>query len=259
MMMKDRYPNKPRSTNGLLPWVALGILAALIVLRGSDISPFVRSIAINVMTPSSTSAALNYLSRDALIARIEADEKKLRSTAYQRALYELALNENASLRAEQNASVSGAGIVARVMASPPRTHYGTLILDRGSAEGLQVGDLVVSESVALGKIISVSNTSSLAELFSSPGKHEDVLLGDPVAVAVSVGLGGGSFEVSVPQGVLVAPGDAVRIHASLVLLVGIVQSVTSAPTDISKKVQFHSPLSISAIDFVRVIPATPPL
>ncbi len=256
-MMKDRFLNRRTRSYDVVPFVALGLLIGLVALRGTDIAPFARSMFANFLAPSGTSE-LSYLSKDALISRLDDAETKLSRVSYENALYELVVKENETLKSEMRYVASGNGVIARVLARPPRTHYDTLILDQGSESGIRVGDLVAAHNVALGRVASVSADASVANLFSSPGNAGDVIVGDPEAVVVSEGLGGGTLEVLVPQGVVVHMGDAVRVHASDTLIVGLVGSVFSAPTDISQTVRLYIPLSLASLDYVRVIPSAAP-
>jgi hypothetical protein len=70
-------------------------------------------------------------------------------------------------------------------------------------------------------------------------------------------LGGGAFELTIPQEVDVAVGDIVRIPASTSLALGVVTEITAKPTDTSKVVRFAMPVSFGALDFVEVIPHLP--
>jgi cell shape-determining protein MreC len=142
---------------------------------------------------------------------------------------------------------------ARVIARPPRTSYDVILLDQGAFSGVSVGDEVVYDNIALGKIITVDQGTSLAELFSSPGSAVDALLGNPVAVSVAKGMGGGSFELTVPNDVHLSAGDPVRIEGSSSLLLGIVGSVSAAPTGAAQTISFHAPLSLADLDFVSIL------
>lgn len=232
--------------------LALASALALVFVFGTSLAPRARDFFVNVAAPKASDTYAS-LSRDALSKRLEDAEAELSKVKYQATLYGLLAEENSKLRIVAHAAASSQGIVGRVVARPPRTLYDTLLLDRGRASGVGENDTVIYEGVALGKIISVGETSSTVELFSSPGVLHDAILGEPKAVAVAHGLGGGAFEVSVPRGVGVFSGDPVRAPGSESLVLGIVVAVTVEKTDVSEMVHFASPISLADIDFVQII------
>lgn len=193
------------------------------------------------------------LPKNVLASRLRDAERELSRTRYQSVLFSLLAEENRRLRDAADAASLTAGVTARVLARPPQTQYDSLLIDQGEAQGVSLDDVVVFEGIALGRIVSTAQATSVVELFSSPGTEHDVLLGNPVAVSIARGLGGGSFELSVPQEVAVEKGDTIRFPGTESLLAGIVVQVFSEPAGISKTVRFASPISISELDFVRVI------
>ena len=197
------------------------------------------------------------LSRSALSSRLADAERELTRTRYQALLYVLVAEENKKLREATGASEAPAGIVGRVLSRPPRTHYDTLLLDVGVEQGVSVHDLVIFEGVALGTIVTVDSRTSVVSLFSTPGSETDVIIGTPRAVAVARGLGGGAYEVSVPQGITIAPTDIVRVSATESLVLGIVSDVSLVPADVLQTVRFRTPLALADLDFVRIISSTP--
>lgn len=216
-------------------------------------SGMLRSMAANLFAPRSTNAEFSALSKDALVARVEADEQTLSEIKYQAALYGLLSQENTNLRSLLNAAPSPSAVTARVIARPPQTAYDTLLIDRGALSGIAPGDEAVFEGIALGKVITADPETSLIQLFSSPGTEADALVGVPPALSVARGEGGGSFSLAVPNGVAIAPGDLIRAEGSASLLLGIVGGVSVAPTGSTQNVIFHAPVSFSALDFVSII------
>jgi cell shape-determining protein MreC len=213
----------------------------------------VRAFFVDAISPL-TPGRYESLSRNEMIVRLAGAEQELDRIRYQGVLYELLLAENAELkRAVAPASGFASIVPARVIARPPRTHYDTLVLDAGAEAGIRENDVVAVSGIALGRIASVDSRSSLAQLFSSPQLEHDVVLGEPQAVAIATGLGGGAFEVELPQEVQVNPGDAVRIPRSETLVLGIVVEIEGEATDATKTVRFRSPASVYALDYVSVL------
>ncbi|MBI3573737.1 hypothetical protein HY090_01675, partial [Candidatus Kaiserbacteria bacterium] len=234
----------------------LGVLVlGVVIFFGSPLALHVRGALVNLLAPHNSDAQYTSLSRDALIARLKDSESALSRIGYQAVLYGLLADENAKLRHILNVAAVPQGILARVLSRPPTSMYDTLVVDQGTAAGVSANDLVEFEDVALGRISSRGVGNSTVRLFSSSGSDEDVTLGKPQAIAVAHGLGGGAFELSVPQGISVSVGDAVRVSGTESLLLGLVGGVFAKPTDSSQTIYVRLPLSLSELDFIEIIPA----
>ncbi|MDO8523881.1 MAG: rod shape-determining protein MreC [bacterium] len=251
-MMMDRSPD---SRERLVKGGFAALVLILVVVFASPIAGYLRDIFVNVSAPHESDAEYASLSRDALIARLKSAENELSIVGYQGVLYSLLSDENMKLREILNAPVTPKGILARVLSRPPRTAYDTLLVDQGASAGIQVSDLAVYQGIALGRVASVGEESALVQLFSSAGTEADAILGTPEAIAVAHGLGGGAFEIFVPQGVSVSVGDSVRTSGTASLILGVVAGVSSKPTDSSQKVSVRSPVSFADLDFIEVIPS----
>lgn len=233
--------------------IALASLVIVFVFS-SSIGSFTRGIVANVVAPRAKADEYSALSKNALIARLSDADADLKRIQYQALLYSLLADENASLRDSAGAVATPHGVTARVIARPPRTNYDTLLIDVGKSGGINENDVAIYQGVVLGRISAVDSNSATVTLFSSSGVSHDVILGDPRAVAVAKGLGGGAFEVSVPQGVKVALGDSVRFPATESLVAGVVQSISAEVRDVSQTIRFTIPFSFSELDFIRIIP-----
>lgn len=194
------------------------------------------------------------LSRSEIEKRLKEAEDALTRVKYQSVLYELVVEENKNLRQVADVESITTEVLARVLSRPPRTHYDTLIVGAGSASGVAVHDIALWNGVLLGEVIMVTASSATVELYSSPTAEHDVVLGTPSAVAIARGLGGGAFEVMIPQGVNVSAGDTVRASTDETLIIGRVVSVSGSATDATKTVYVAAPVSMSEIDFVSLVP-----
>ena len=237
-------------------WKAGTVLAALVFVfflsQGSR--NYLRDLFVNFFAPhASTTDEYASLSRDVLVQRLKDSESTLSRVRYQALLYGLLSDENAKLRQAAKFVGTTASVTARVVTRPPQTHYDTLLIDAGTSAGIQENNLVVFEGVLLGKIVSPTSQSATVQLFSSPGSERDVIVGNPSTVAIARGLGGGAFELAVPQGVKVLPGDAVRVSATNPMLLAVVTSVSSEAKDASQTVRCASPVSFADLDFIHII------
>lgn len=253
MMRRWEDSKKRRLKAALAALIFIAVVASV-----SGTASYLRGIAADILAPRSADPAYASLSRDALIARLADDENQLKDVKYQAVLYGLLAGENAKLKNALHAAPDPAGVLARVLSRPPRTAYDTLLVDQGSSAGIHEGDLAEYQGVALGKVVSVGPGSALVRLFSSPGDDTDAIFGNPAALSVAHGMGGGAFEFSVPQGISVASGDPVRMQGTEALLLAVVVSVSSQPTGASASVHARLPVSLSELDFVTIItPANP--
>lgn len=233
---------------------AVGVLL-VVIFFATPLAPYFRGVFVSLFARQSTNAALSGLSRNALIARVATDEAEISQIKYEATLYGLVSSENTKLLQELHGTPPATGILARVVSRPPEIPYDTILIDEGSVSGISEGDTVVYQGIALGKVISTGNGSALVKLFSNPGTEEDALVGDPGAIAVASGLGGGALQLSVPEGVSVSVGDSVRMEGSETLLLGIVGSVSTDTSNSTRVVLAYVPVSFADLDFVDVLPS----
>lgn len=228
---------------------------ALVFFFNSHIGSYGRGLLASLFAPRSENPEYLGLSKDALTERLAHAESELSRTKYQALLYAALAAENAKLREAVSAATVPQGLTARVIARPPKISYDTLLVDRGAEAGVRENDSATYNGIALGRIIKVDAKTSLVSLFSSSGTSHDVILGEPRAVAVATGLGGGAFELSLPQGIAVAPGDSVRFPATESLILGVVKSVSSEMQGASQRVRLALPLSFAELDFIQIVPS----
>lgn len=240
------------SSSGFLSVLGLAVFVAVVFFAAGFQAP-VRGFFADLLA-SRTHSPYDSLSRVEVEERLRIAEEELTRTKYQALLYARIVEENKNLRAVASLESISTSVTARVLSRPPRTHYDTLLIGAGSASGVTVHDTVVFNGILLGEVISVTASSATVELYSTPKSEHDAIVGNPNAVAIARGLGGGSFEVQVPQGVEVLPNDTVRAVADDTLLLGVVVSVSGSATDATKTVHVAAPVSMNDIDFVSVIP-----
>lgn len=229
------------------------VACVLVVTFGTPLRTYVRGV-FATFAPRVTDEMYAGLSNAELVERLKKTEAELESVRYQSVLYGLVVEENRELSEASSLQSFSKVIPARVLSRPPQTVYDSLLLDRGTDSGIKEKDLVAIEGVALGRIVSVGNSFSTVQLFSTAGATHDAILGIPRAVAVVTGLGGGSFSVSLPRSVTVDVGEPVRIPNSETLIIGRVVSVEGAGTDATQIAYIASPVSMQSLDFVSIIP-----
>ncbi len=140
--------------------------------------------------------------------------------------------ENTELRNLLSAS-SSPQIVAGVLARPPYTPYDTIVLDKGSEDGIvEYAPVYHGKGIALGYVHAVFPHMSYVTLFSSPGVESTVYIFGANLFTTAYGEGGGVVHLSVPQGVPLTRGDAVvlpSLHTGTLGTVDEIQSIATEP------------------------------
>lgn len=145
-------------------------------------------------------------------------------------------------------------ILAIVLAKPDRTPYDTLVIDVGKKNGVSAGNIIMIENVVLGEVAEVYQASSKVRLYSSYGEQVTVFIGNEAIMAEAKGLGGGNFEIELPQNVDVFIGDSVYISEFDPRILGVVEYINADANDAFEKILFRSPVSLFSLRFVDVAP-----
>src|SRR3989344_4723745 len=144
------------SNSGWLTGAFALLALVLVVFFGTPLKAMVRGVFAEYIAPRVTDERYSGFSKFELAERLKKAEAELEAIRYQGMLHTLLVNENAELKFAASPLGFSKVIPARVLSRPPRTHYDTLLLDRGTSSGVKENDVVVMNGVALGKIISVS-------------------------------------------------------------------------------------------------------
>lgn len=170
--------------------------------------------------------------------------------------YKGLVDENKTLHAMLSRDDSRGSIAAAIISRPALSPFDTMLVDAGKNVGVAQGDVVTAgEVVALGEVAAVYDSRSLVRLYSSPGQGVGVLIGTSTEriEATARGLGGGTFEVELPKGVVVSAGDPVVLPGLTERLFGIVGDVRSEASDAFVRVLFRSPVNINTLRLVQIL------
>ncbi len=230
------------------------IIGAVLLIIAVAITPYIRDGIAGLLYSTGDVGQYTLLSRTALIERLQNAESEIARTRYQSVLYAWLADDRARLMKELHLREQDAYMTARVVASPPKTHYDTLLIASGSDDGVRAGDVATIEGIALGSVTDVSLGSSIVELYSSPGATRDAYLGSPRSIVVVHGLGGGSFEATVPGAVAVQVGDVVT-DTTTNRVFAVVLSISKKETDTSASVKMAVPVTVSGVPLVSFIHA----
>jgi rod shape-determining protein MreC len=158
-------------------------------------------------------------------------------------------------------------LTARVIGRSPTVWYSTLTVDKGSADGVRDDQAVVSGAGLVGKVTDVTADASVITLITdkSSGVSAKVLdaKGDPGVVVPEVGSPGNLLIRTLPPRARVRPGDAVvtagtrsnRYQSLFPPNIPIGRITSASPDDIVLSQQAHLvPLvDLRRIEFVQIL------
>lgn len=146
-----------------------------------------------------------------------------------------------------------------VLSIDPQELSDAMIINCGSAQGVQEGQAVISQGYLIAKIAYVGGNTSTALLISNAQSSIDARLSKNNTEGVIKGsFGSGMVFDLVSQNADVASGDLVvtaGINSKIPkdILIGSVGSVLSGPNDLFKKMSVTSPVRQRAVEFVFVV------
>ncbi len=161
--------------------------------------------------------------------------------------------ENEDLKNSFSRSNKKTLIMAAVLQGPGFSPYDTFIIDQGTDANVRIGNRVyVYGSLPIGFIKNVYQTSSLVELYSSPGEQVDVVVGAQKVLAVATGRGDGNFEISLPQNLGIDIGSTVTLPSITPELLG---TITSKESDVAHALQtfyFRTDFNLNSVRSVYI-------
>ena len=169
--------------------------------------------------------------------------------------------ENAELRRQLGLQEAGTPqqVGADVVAFQPDSYRQFLTIDRGSRNGIKVGQAALNNGIVVGTISAVSPSTSKLQLITDPQFALAVRDQETGALGVMRGqLGGGLTIEDIAQTDSVNPGDTIASSGlgGVVpenLLIGQVQSVNAQPGGIFKAAQVTTTLQAEQLRFVFVV------
>jgi cell shape-determining protein MreC len=171
--------------------------------------------------------------------------------------YEIIKSENIALK-ELMGRVSSKHkfLLANILAKPDLSPYDTIIIDVGTDLSVKAGDAVYGNgNLPIGEVSKVYGSTSLATLYSNPGKVTNAVLEGSNNSVELLGRGGGNFEMKIPQESVANRGQLVVLPNSTTMtpeVIAIVEEVTSGPSDPYKTVLLRSPVNIQGLKWVQV-------
>ena len=174
--------------------------------------------------------------------------------------YKLQAWESLVIRRERDALYEQLGYVAdtgnthtaRVISYPPHSRYDTIIIDQGQSDGVEVGQHVYAGgAVIIGRIVDTTKQTAVVELLSTSGVETTVRIIEADIVGESVGHGGGSMIVELPQALEIKEGYHV-LHVATGDIIGVVGEVDSDEREPFQSVYVRNPLNVQHIEWVYI-------
>src|SRR3989344_3200481 len=181
----------------------------------------------------------------------------LLAEAYSREVYR---KENEALKSVLGRDTTHSSLLlSRVLASPGRAPYDTLIIDAGSNLGVVVGTPVQSDgNFVIGEVTKVYAASAIVTLYSSSGNELPVTVGSSSIPTIAYGVGGGNFRIILPKGILVLKRDVIEITSLTPLFAGVVEEAYSPEGSSLQEIYFKFPMNVHELRFVYLdVPTTP--
>jgi len=207
------------------------------------------SITKNAIASSFESIDGFFRSKNELLKNNSELEKENRRLKIELLTTEILREENRSLKRilEYN-EVPNKRKVSKVLNEVILSPTDTLVIDLGKSE-VYVGAEVFYLNVAIGIIEEVYKLSSLVRLYSSTDSSIPVLIASEHGVE-AIGVGSGSFKISLPKDILIEEGYLVTHKGSVIGTVGATE-VDSA-NNTFQNIYFNYPFKLSEIDWVEV-------
>lgn len=190
--------------------------------------------------------------RDALIGELNTYKYAESAQSGDKLTADILSKENVLLRgllSDDGSSRILAGVIGRPRAVP----YDVLIIDRGSAEDIQVGAPVfIGENAGIGVIQKVFEHSAVVVLVTTPGFVSSVYIVGPNIYTNAEGIGGGQLRIGVPQGIPLAVGNPVILPGVDSGVYGEIHHVVSVPAEPEQQAFVSPQIPLSGLRFVSV-------
>lgn len=229
-------------------FVFMGIVFGRTILRGMSAvrqsTEEILAYTTNLATP-----------KKILIAQIETLRDQEQQLQSQVAHLQLIEDENTSLRTLLDYPKSThTMITARVIARPSQNLYDRIMIDRGTRDGVVIGDRIIAgENGVIATVDQVTETTAQGTLISGSFWKGDAVIARLGITVPVVGKGSGNFELHVPRDLDVRDGDVMTLPGSPEFIFGMIKSVTFDERDPYQTVLARTPVNVQELKFVRVV------
>lgn len=192
--------------------------------------------------------------KQSLLAENENLKNQILESQADRANYASVVDENTQMKAILGNKPANMNLVlSGILLKPNQSLYDTVVIDKGSADGIQTGDRVfASGNIPIGNIAEVYGNSANVVLFSNPGEKTNVIVSGSTISLSAIGRGGGNFELDLPKDSPIAVGNEVDLPGTTPYILGTVATIVSDPRDSFQKAILISPVNVQQLKFVEV-------
>jgi rod shape-determining protein MreC len=197
-------------------------------------------------------------------AKLHQQVTRLQARAAQADVYR---RQVAALRAQDHLAFGQnlPSVVTDVVAGSPSNFQNTVQVDKGSAEGVQVGMPVVSGTGLVGRVVAVSHGQSTVQLASDPNSSLGVRFGPNSQLALAVGQGGGKplLVDYIPTNTRLTKGEVMVTAGGQGDLyppgipVGTVQSAVQKPGSLQETVTLKPFVNLRQLQLASILKWTP--
>lgn len=255
----------------LLIWFSMIIVLVIAFVVPSSLSKFSNDSVRKISGPiSKPLVSAGYRIRDFLslifeIGDLRRDNRQLTddliASRVEKSKTEELAKENESLKLQlqyKSAHPEMKLVLADVIGLDPTNYYGTLVIDKGSNDGVVVGQAVVSLGVLVGKIDQVFSDTSRVLLVTSKDSIVQAMLQSSRTTGILSGGISGMKLGSIPLDTPIAPDENI-ITSGLGgklpkgIFIGFASNEISVRSDIFKTIEVVSPVNFSKLEYLFVI------
>ncbi len=179
----------------------------------------------------------------------EEEIKRIRASSF---YVEELERENNELKAVFERNENTTALLSRVTLKPNFSPYDNLVVDLGSDDNVQIGDLAMTPSgVYIGDVKEVFDHQSRVEIFSSSGRELVARINEQDIKMY--GRGGGNFIANVPNDFTVRKGDLVEIAYYDNSLISYVEDIEGIEAEAEKKLMMKMPVSIYDLEWILIV------
>lgn len=159
-----------------------------------------------------------------------------------------------ALNASYVEGVVGEGdLPARVLMRTLDGMENTIIIDRGTADGVEVGMRVRSTASLVGEVATVAERRSAVKLYATPGNSVNAIMLEKEVDVQITGLGLGIYSARIPSDVEPKEGMLMVSSASEKLMYGVITSVHQLPSSSFADVRIKSPTNVQTVQRLFVM------
>lgn len=143
--------------------------------------------------------------------------------------------------------------LSRIISRPPVTPFDSLTIETSDIISFEKGERVrVTETVEIGRISSVNDTTAIVELYTSTGTQTPVEINGGGPLVIAEGAGAGSYKLQVPRSFEVKKGDTLTRPGMDAVIIGFVESVEKSETDSFSLVKARLPVNLFESTWVYI-------